>query len=146
MKFFKKRVITREDRKPYLIRWNLFECRFFSIKIHKILLSDYDCQHDHPWAFISLILKGGYVEHATLKQMVQTCDDFYRTVTEDVRVSRIYGPGSILYRPAEYTHKLEIHQPCWTLVVTFRKVREWGFYTPAGWLPWRKYSAKNSCE
>lgn len=145
MKFFKKRIIEREDGKPYLVRFSLFTCRFFSVKIHKILLSDYDCQHDHPWAFISLILKGGYVEHATILEKLPSWDDFYM-IEKEIQTSRIYGPGSILYRPATFTHKLEIHQPCWSLVVTFRKVREWGFHTPGGWLPWRKYSPKNSCQ
>lgn len=66
MKFFKKKVIHRGDNKPYLVRYNLFECELFSIKIHHILLSDDDCQHDHPWSFISVILWGGYTEHRTI--------------------------------------------------------------------------------
>lgn len=146
MKFFKKKVITREDKKPYLIRYSLFSCRFFSVKIHKILLSDYDCHHDHPWAFISLILRGGYVEHSTRKVKYVPCAPFYMWEVREVKVSRLYGPGSILYRPAEFTHKLEIHQPAWTFVITFKKVREWGFHTPKGWVKWFRYNATNKCE
>lgn len=148
MKFFQKKVITREDKKPYLIRFTLFPCRFFSVKVHKILLSDYDCHHDHPWAFISIILKGGYVEHVSEKVIIYMWDDVHygQPVETFVKTSRLYGPGSILYRPAEFTHKLEIHQPAWTFVVTFKKVREWGFHTPKGWVKRFRYNANNSCE
>ncbi len=95
------------------------------------MLSDYDCHHDHPWAFISFILKGGYVEYSESHK----------------NGSKLYGPGSILYRKAEYSHKLEIHQPCWTFVITFKKVREWGFITRKGWVPWRRYAhSSDRCD
>jgi hypothetical protein len=127
MKLYKKKVIQREDKKPYLVRYTLFTCRYFSIKIHNILLSDHDCLHDHPWAFITFLLGGGYVEYTPYK-------------------SRVYGRFSLLYRPAYYIHRLEIHQPVWSLVITFKKVREWGFWTRRGFVPWYKYRATNQCE
>lgn len=129
MKFFKKKkIIYREEGVPYLIRWNLFECRFFSIKIHKLCASDDACKHDHPWAFITFLMKGGYVEYS------------------DRHGSRLYSRFSLLYRPANYVHRLEIHQPVWTFVITFRKVRDWGFITPRGWVFWKLYRGQNSCE
>lgn len=124
---FRKKIIYRNDHEPYLIRYSIFTCRWFAIKIHQILLSDHDCHHDHPWSFITLLLKGGYVEHTP-------------------KGSKLYGPGNILYRPAEYIHRLEIHQPCWSFVITFKKVRKWGFFTNAGWVEWFNYSPSNSCE
>lgn len=139
MKFFKKRVICREDGKPYLIRWNLFECCWFSLKVHKILISDYDCHHDHPWSFLSFILWGGYVEHVTRYREAGSAKVKYIT-------SHLYGPGSILFRRADHIHRLEIHQPAWTFVITFKKIKEWGFYTPAGFVKWFRYRTTNSCE
>ena len=128
MQFLKKRkIIYRESNKPLLIRWNVFECKYFSIKVHKLVSSDSACLHDHPWAFITFLLSGGYVEH-------------------NLKGSRVYSRFSLLYRPAEYTHKLEIHQPVYTLVLTFKKVREWGFYTSKGWVKWWRYKPSNSCE
>jgi hypothetical protein len=127
MRFYKKTTIYREDKKPYLVRRSLFSCRFFAIKIHQILLSDYDCQHDHPWAFFTFLIKGGYVEYTPTG-------------------SKVYGPGSLLYRPADYVHRLEIHQPVWSFVITFKKVRSWGFITSKGWVFWKDYNASNSCE
>jgi hypothetical protein len=93
-----KRVITRtgvDDEIPYLIRYNLLSTPWFGIKLHKILISDEACEHDHPWSFVSFILKGGYVEQRN-------------------GVKILYGPGSILYRPANATHRLEIFQPAYT--------------------------------
>ena len=128
MKFFKKRKdITRDNGDIYLKRWNLFECKFFSVKLHNIILSDYDCHHDHPWSFISFIIKGGYVE--------------YKDGT-----SKIIHPFSLLWRPAKTSHRLELHQPCWSLVITFKKTRQWGFFTKEGWVPWFKYNSTQSCE
>ncbi|RKR83214.1 hypothetical protein BDD43_3416 [Mucilaginibacter gracilis] len=127
MKLYKKKVIQRIDNKPYLIRYSLFTCRWFAVKVHNIILSDFECQHDHPWAFVTILLKGGYVEYT------QTG-------------SKVYGRGSVLYRPAESLHRLEIHQPVWSLVITFKKVRQWGFLTPRGWIKWFDYSSTDSCK
>jgi hypothetical protein len=145
VRFFKKRkIIKRENDTPYLIRWNLFECPAFSVKLHKILRSDYDCLHDHPWSFISIILWGGYVEHRD-KVICEhwSVDDSDERLE---RTSKIYHPGNILYRRAEDRHKLEIHQPAWTLVISFKKKRQWGFWTKAGWVPFFKYNSDASCE
>lgn len=52
---------------------------------------------------------------------------------------RVWRPRfSILYRPAEYQHFIEIPSPCWTLVVRFRERREWGFWSQVTglWTRW----------
>jgi hypothetical protein len=123
----KRKVIYRDDNNEYLIRYTIVTCRLFSIKIHNILMSDYSCQHDHPWAFLTLLLKGGYVEYTP-------------------EGSKVYSRFSLLYRPAEYIHRLEIHQPVWSLVITFKKVRRWGFWTKAGWIEWFNYSDEDLCD
>lgn len=139
----KKKIIRREDGKDYLIRYTLFTCRWFSVKIHNILSSDYDCMHDHLWAFITFILKGGYVEYmrpaGVADKIISRGGAFDR--------SKVYGRFSLLYRPANYVHRLEIHQPVWTFVITFKKTRQWGFYTKLkGWVHWRDYTPTNGCE
>ena len=63
MTLLQRRVIPNHGGDPYLIRYTLIECAWFSIKVHHILESDEDrCEHDHPWPFLSLILTGGYWE------------------------------------------------------------------------------------
>ncbi len=127
-KLYKKKIISRgPDREPYLVRYTLFTCKYFSVKVHNILLSDYQCLHDHPWAFVTFLLKGGYVEH-----------------TE--KGSKVYGRFSLLRRKAEFLHRLEVHQPVWSFVVTFRKTRMWGFKTPTKWVKWYEYTPTNTCE
>jgi hypothetical protein len=153
MKFFKKKkIIYRDDNTPYLIRWNLFECKYFSIKIHKGLVSDDACLHDHPWAFISLILWGGYVEHREISfekplPEEELYDDVYmpKTVTVYKEISRIYHPCSVLFRKATDIHRLEVHQPFYSLVITFKKVRDWGFWTPKGFIKWFNYNKSEHC-
>lgn len=129
MILYKKKYIKR-DSLDYLIRYSIpfLTCKWFAVKVHKILMSDDHCQHDHPWAFLTFLIKGGYVEHTPTR-------------------SKVYSRFSLLFRKACYVHRLEIHQPVWTIVVTFRKTRLWGFVTPKGWVKWFDYSAtKNLCE
>lgn len=127
----KKTIIQREDGKDYLIRWTLFTCRWFSIKLHKILISDDDCLHDHPWAFISILLKGSYIEHRRIGY---------------IDYKKKYRAGNILYRHLHSIHRLEIDKPVTSLVITFRKKKTWGFYTKKGWVHWREYKTTGACE
>lgn len=161
-----KKYITRSDGQIYLIRYSLFSCPWFAIKLHNIVRDDDICMHDHPWTYISIILKGGYVEqkvasekeidvnlkkglpnekgeysykgHRLLSQYTPGDYLFY--------TKQIKHPGNILYRPAKTIHRLEIFQPCWTLVITFKKIREWGFITKRGWIKWFEYKSTNNCE
>ncbi len=127
IKLFYKRMIYRDDKTEYLYRINLFECNWFSIKIHKIIASDDKCQHDHPWGFLSFILSEGYIEYTPTGK-------------------RRYRVGDILWRPARYVHSLEVGtKPAITFVITFKRVRKWGFYTKSGWIHWKKYSQKEHC-
>jgi len=148
MRFFKPKKIISREGVPYLIRWNLFECKLFSIKVHRILKSDYDCFHDHPWAFLSLILKGGYVEHREIPTFSFVGATHYKPVSDEYvrKISKIYHPGQLLFRKADCRHKLEIHQPALTLVITFKKIQDWGFWTNQGFVHWRDYNSKNICE
>jgi hypothetical protein len=145
MRFFKrKKTIYRENSIPLLDRWNLFECKWFSIKVHRLITSDDGCHHDHPWPFITFLLSGGYVEH--VRRRVKVDVPFEDPGAHAIEYyTRVRSRFSILYRPADLAHKLEIHQPVWTLVITFKKVRQWGFYTPKGWVAWFRYNGRNSC-
>lgn len=57
-----KKHLFRADGALYLVRYTLLWLPFLKIRLHHILLSDTECPHDHPWDFVSIILKGGYRE------------------------------------------------------------------------------------
>jgi hypothetical protein len=130
---------------PYLRRWYVIpHNRFVNVYLHQFLRSDDDrALHDHPWPFISIILKGGYWEH---RDKPLTARD-YRSA------------GSIAIRRPSVPHRVELERafnghcpsaasdeiPCWTLFITGPKVREWGFWCPRGWTHWRVFDHQNGC-
>jgi hypothetical protein len=111
----------------------VFKCRWFAVYLHEFERSDHDrCLHDHPWGFVSIILRGGYWE--------EMFDNGY-----SYRTSRRWRrPGSILVRPAKTAHRIELTAGAeagilpkpWSLVIVGRKSRAWGFWTIAGWREW----------
>lgn len=132
----KKKILYRDQGKtPYLIRWTIFKCRWFSIKLHKTLLSDTADLHDHPWSYISLILWGGYGEVIGVRRAYSTLHDNNRSRLKEVYTW--YKPGCMLFRRADQPHRLIIPENKYaiTLIFTSYKWRNWGFATTEGWIP-----------
>ncbi len=108
----------------YMIRWTLFSCRLFSIKLHRFLREDWtDDLHDHPWPFVSFVLRGFYIEEegrAAKKRVVKWLN--WKKTTDRHRVFFV-KPGTL------------------TLVISGRKSSDWGFYEHRGdnWVPWQTY-------
>lgn len=128
-----KEIISREDGTPYLIRWHLLHTPIGRVMLHKIILSDHDCPHDHPWNFVSIMLSGSYIEYR------------YKELA-NIQVSKHITAPAVMYRPANWSHRLEVSKPCWTLVFTSSWRRHWGFWTKAGWLPWKQYKSTQNCD
>lgn len=118
----KRRNILRCDQAGLLlIRYFILNTRVFGIFLHHLISSDDDrALHDHPWSFITILLTGGYWEHTTTERLWR-------------------GRFSVLFRPAEWQHRLELEKPVWTLVIKFRTRRSWGFIMKDGWHKWEKY-------
>jgi hypothetical protein len=120
---------------PYLERWTLLGRRFEGSQrlfLHCFHRSDRDDLHNHPWAFWSLILWGGYFEK-----------------TPEGR--RWYRPLSLLRRPATWRHAVEIPEGrlVWTLVWAGPKVQSWGFFCDDGkgnttFRPWREHARREA--
>lgn len=90
LSFSLKRILIYRDEKTVILhRWNLITCKWFVLQVHKSVSSDHDCLHDHPWDFISFIIKGGYVEKTENGL-------FYKK------------PLSFLYRKAEWKHSVQL--------------------------------------
>jgi hypothetical protein len=115
---------------PYLKRWFLLPGnRWGNVYLHEFMKSDDpDALHNHPWGFMSICLRRGYVE-----------------VTESGRRART--AGSVAIHRASFRHRIEVTEsgaasgrPCWTLVVTGPKVQEWGFFCGRGrFVPWTQF-------
>lgn len=108
---------------PYLRRWWLQkDPARSSVYLHQMLRDDDDrALHDHPWPNTSIILDG------TIREVTPGG-------------SRMLTPGSITHRKATDSHRLEIVDgPAWSLFITGKRCREWGFHCPQGWRHWREF-------
>lgn len=96
-------------------RWTILKTPWFAVYLHHILRGDEDLHpHNHPWNFISLILKGFYWEY----------DRFWN--------KRKYKSFNLNIKKAKEFHKLELTAPVWTLVFCGKKkfkeiVSDWGY-------------------
>jgi hypothetical protein len=119
---------------PYLRRWFVIPRNpIFNIYLHEFLRSDDDrALHDHPWANLSLLLRGCYVEHTIAAGGIEHREFFIAGML------RLRWTGRI-------AHRIELFDgPCWTLFITGPKYRTWGFHCPrAGWIPWQRFVASD---
>ena len=122
---FSRRVIVSED---YMIRWHLIpQNRWCNVMLHRFNGADPGRDlHDHPWDFVTIMLRGHYWESVPA-----------------AHYNDVLLPFSIRYRKAEYTHAVTtVYRPTWTLVMTGRYRRQWGFHTEAGWVPHHRYQSQ----
>ena len=109
----------------YLRRTQLFKSRWLAVYVHRILRPDVArCAHGHPWPFLTMILRGGYVEEIGGKRYARR-------------------PGYVGWRPRAFQHRIvELpHGPALTLVIRGRDHGAWNFYDADGQnpIPWQVY-------
>ena len=125
----KRIILDRESNEPYLTRYYLFlkdrKWFPFNIFVHNFHKSDPDDLHDHPWPFITIILKGGYWEHTPKGK-------FWR------------GAGKINWAKSTALHRVELEPEVdtWTLFIPGPSVREWGFIDKGIWKRHDQYLAE----
>ena len=108
--------------------------RWLNIFLHRYTGPDWRDEglHDHPWDSISIRLWGNYLKEyrpATRESLDWIVDDGYYPV------KACFLPR-VVRRKAEDMHAImDGAWPVWTLFVTFRRRRNWGFYTKDGWRP-----------
>lgn len=124
-------IPDRRTGQDYMHRYYLFlkdrQTFPFNVMMHKIVKSDDPFMHDHPWPFMTVVLKGGYWEHTFDK--------------DGNEIRRWHGPGSIIKRSAEEFHWLELEkeQPATTLFFSGPQKREWGFLNNGEWIHHEKF-------
>lgn len=128
------------DGSLYMARFWLLRTRWFSMRLHHIATADLDRHfHDHPWSFISLVLRGGYRE--ARPATIEPCFLDGSTEIERIIVTSRRA-GSIALRRATDRHRVSGVMPeTWTLVILGPKRQWWGFYTPNGKVHWRDYES-----
>lgn len=102
-------------------------------RVHHILRSDSGRDyHDHPWPFVTIILRGGYWEWRPVLDAAGFIID---------EQCRWYGPGSVIVRRAGTWHRLVLPagQTAWTLFCTGPKSQGWGFLVGNRKVAWREY-------
>lgn len=95
---------------PYIRRW-VVDFGPFSIRLHHWLSSDDQRNfHDHPWWYLSLVLKGSYQDVSP-------------------QGTRNRTPFTVSWFPASHQHTVKVAPGgCWTLLITGREKRQWGFW------------------
>ena len=99
----------------------------FNVTLHKIVRSDDPIFHDHPWPYLTVIVKGGYWEHTPIY-------DGDKIIGDTVQWR---GPGSIIKRGSKELHWLELDNtvgPATTLFFMGPQQREWGFVINNNWI------------
>lgn len=112
----------------------LFQKLGVCIRLHCIHAPDLDREmHDHPWTFLSVVLRGWYIEDRPLSPE--------RADFPEIGVATLRKVGSYALRRFYHRHKIISVSPggVWTLFVTFRKRQAWGFYTEQGKVWWWKF-------
>lgn len=111
---------------PILRRRTLLAGRAGKLLLHHFFAESRDRDpHDHPAAFLTIVLWGGY-------------DD----VQPDGTVDRLRA-GSIRFRRARHTHTTYAGpKGAITLVVMGPKTKPWGFLRDGRYWPWRIYERR----
>jgi hypothetical protein len=117
---FPFKEIGWKDIGEVFYRYQLAKTRWFNIYLHVLDAPEWHpvgC-HDHPWAFLTVLLSGGYLERQAIRVYTKTVGS---------KLNRRW-PGMVLYRSAEHAHDvITPYGTSWSLVITGPKKRDWGF-------------------
>lgn len=137
--------------RPFLLRWFIGGEKHAwggNAYLHQFIRDDEDrALHDHPWANVSILLGGQYIEH-TIKpggihwrELFKAGDIKFRSATAAHRVELTHGniggdhmngtPYLAPYIPSWVTYGTK--DPSWSLFLTGPKRRLWGFHCVTGW-------------
>lgn len=124
-------VIKCQDGLDYLIRWRFVQTPWFAVYLHDLLEPDSARDpHDHPWTFISIILRGGYTERV------------WPNADGNLIYVRRWLPGSVHKMTMEKAHMITRVRPrTKSLILCGPRRRNWGFWTETGFVPWQEYDS-----
>lgn len=137
----RREIAPAEGGDTYMVRYILAGTPWGDVKVHHILRPDQARDlHDHPWPFLAVILRGGYTEQRPwLRPDGQPMARHYRT-GEGLLLKIRRRPGHAYFARSTYTHRIdELHGDCWSLVLSGRRCRAWGFWRSGEWIHWKTY-------
>lgn len=111
-----------DPTKNYLERLRIVQTPWWGVYLHRLGTPDSrPTLHDHPWSFLSIILRGGYHENRL--------DTKTRTV-----VSRHRRFVNVMRRDDAHSIMTLDRTPTWTLLFVGKRRRKWGYWRelPAG--------------
>ena len=122
---------------PYLQRWAVM-VGLFSVRVHHFYRSDDErAFHDHPWWFLTLVLRGGYTDvspcpvcegNPALKLICGTGKPGGTCGGTGEQLDHITA-GSVRFRPALHQHTVRVDPGgVWTVILTGPNRRVWGFW------------------
>jgi hypothetical protein len=136
-KLFRMYYLNDGENCPSFIQvWSILPnriCRTFGFEVflHRLFHNNVTDMHNHSYRFISVGLKGSYIEHTPTG-------------------SRKFKAPWIRTFHSSHTHRLEIEpgKECWTLCIQIHSAspRPWGYFTPRGWLLYSDYECKNAAS
>lgn len=130
---YRRLTLRRADGLVYLDRWGVRWNGVGAVYLHKMSAPDPGMDlHDHPWPFVSVILRGGYTE---IRNEIRSLLSFkHLWFSRDAGLAaptmREWKAGSVHMIQKDIAHTIiQLSKtPTWTLVFTGRVDREWGFY------------------
>jgi hypothetical protein len=133
----KAEEINGERCPTYLYRWTVLKWAGRGVYLHHFVGDDWSRDlHDHPKRFISVGLKGGYMEWTPCKVHIGC----------HVNEPKLFEAPWVRSFPAEHIHRLTMlldadgnSRDCWTLVIVLKPVRSWGFWHLGKFIPWLEY-------
>lgn len=103
----------------YLIRWRIIQTPWGGLYLHRMDGPDpRSTLHDHPWNFLSIVLRGGYVERRLNPVSMQVNEAHRVRRWNRVRASDAHSIRSLL------------RVPTWTLLFVGKRRRTWGYIEP----------------
>lgn len=128
--FFERFEVPNYDSDGnYLTRWRLIQTPWFAVMLHRFDGPDpRPTLHDHPWPFLSFVLRGGYVERRLDPMTMLTNEDHRVRFVNRAPLGTLHAITRLLRRPT------------WTLMLTGRRRRIWGYLEPfdGAWL-WTEF-------
>ncbi len=122
--------IHHRDGSQLLFRVRVIQTPWAGIYVHHLTSPDTGDLHDHPWNFLSIVVRGGYDEILDPAPADRSVMASWRT----------WGRWSVHRMRTTSAHRIESVQPgTWTIVVTGRRARRWGFWHACRWTDWADY-------